>query len=525
MKSKKIILNLSLIITSITLLSVNSCNPSKKEQFPNVIFILADDIGPGDITVYRQEREIHENIIPTPNLDKIAKNGMVFTDANTPAAVCAPTRYSIMTGNNSYRCRLPLGVWNPFDSLGSIKQGQKTVANVMKDAGYRTAFIGKWHLGGKWKKLAAGNSYPGSEIWDDGWDYSNIVGHNANTLGFDYSLSLPHGIQGIPLAFYENSEWMPLSKESFIKIWDKPSWNPYPDGPKLKSKGDSEWDVSLVGSILTNKAVQFIHNHLKNEKEKPFFMYYCSQAVHLPHDPPETFSGRAVKGQTPSLHGDMILELDLQIGRIIETLEVNGILENTLFIFTSDNGAILARETTSAGHDSSNGYRGWKGSIYEGGTRVPFMAMWPGVIPKGVITNEPVMAHDLMATLYALTGQVMPEDQGMDSYNILPVLINEPGAKGRDIKIYQSGSPWGKHPYNKMLAFRKGDYKLIIESDAKCSVGNKFAFFNLKDNPDETETKNLINEPSEQMRIEEMYNEYLELRRNNSRTTAPGEKN
>ncbi len=487
-------------------------------RLPNVIFILADDIGPGDIRAYRIEKTGQEGKIPTPNLDWLAENGIRFRDANTPAALCAPTRYSIMTGNNSYRCRLPGGVWNPFDSLGAVDPGQKTVGNVMKDAGYNTAFIGKWHLGGKWEKLKNDHSYQGSEIWDDGYDYSKIQDHYPNMFGFDYSLELPHGIQGNPYAFYENGQWMPVSNESKIIIWDRPSWNPYPEGDQLKTKGDSEFIISETGKILAQKTVNFINGHEKKKNKNPFFIYYCSQAVHLPHDPPVEFNKTPVNGTTVSKHGDMIVELDLQIGEILDVLRKNNILDETLILFTSDNGALNVKETISTSHDSSNGYRGTKGSIYEGGTKVPFIAYWQGVIRNGSISDEPVMAHDLMATLYALTNQKIPENQCMDSFNLLPLLRNEQGAKGREIKMYQSGSPWSNRPYNKMLAFRMGNWKLIMESDENCVVGNPFALFNLEDNPNEFESKNLINAPEQKDRISRMYTAYKEYRNKGQRT-------
>ena len=178
---------LTTLFLSISILFAGQSCSEKEPQKPNVIFILADDIGQGDVGVYHRERTGQPVVIPTPNMDYIAENGIRFRDANTPAALCAPTRYSVMTGSNAYRCRNQWGVWSAFDARGAVADGQLTVGNVMQDAGYHTAFFGKWNLGGEWGKLDEGEGYPGSENWDDGWDYSKIIDHYPNVLGFDYS--------------------------------------------------------------------------------------------------------------------------------------------------------------------------------------------------------------------------------------------------------------------------------------------------------------------------------------------------
>jgi arylsulfatase A-like enzyme len=505
----------SLLFAAPVLTGVTGCESSREKTLPNVVFILADDIGQGDLGVYHRERTGQKEIIPTPNMDYIAENGIRFRDANTPAALCAPTRYSIMTGCNSYRLRLPWGVWPAFDEKGAVATGQKTVGNVMQDAGYATAFFGKWNLGGKFNKLPEGQAYKGSELWDDGWDYSRILDHYPNVLGFDYSLETPIGIQNMPMAFYENGTWLPISPDSEITIRKHP-WGPAPATTNVTGeymKGDSHWETSIVGPRLARGAVDFINRHQAANTGKPFFIYYCSQAVHIPHEPPAEFNGTPVAGVTLSKHGDMIYELDLQVGLIIDALKKAGVYENTLIILTSDNGGLNNRQTNATGHHSSNGFRSGKGSMYEGGTRVPIIAMWPGRIPAGKVSDEPVMAHDLMATLYALTGLPMPEDQAMDSYNILPLLLDKPKAKGRELELYQAGVV-------KNYMFRKGDWKLIIESDDKGNVFEPVALFNLKENLAEDENYNLVNDPSQQDRIQEMYSEYVNYRTSKARTTG-----
>lgn len=511
---------LSAILTAgPVLLLFNSCS-NEKQPLPNVVFILADDIGPGDIAVYHRERTGQKEIISTPNIDRLAEQGIRFRNAHTPAAMSAPTRYSVLTGNYCYRCRQPWGIWDAFDSLGSVAPLEKTVANVMKDAGYYTGFWGKWNLGSGWNRADENADFPGKELWDDGWDYSQMTGQYPNTLGFDYSYMLPQGIQALPLAFYRDGKLAPIADDSEITVrkapWDSTQtlWRKQYRG---YMKADSRWDASIVGAKLTADVVDFIHKRSEKNPGKPFFVYYCSQAVHVPHEPPADFYDTPVKGTTVSIHGDMIFELDLQVGKIIEALKATGELDNTLIIFTSDNGGLNLEKTNFSGHSSSNGFREKKSYIYEGGTRVPFIAMWPGMIPEGLISDEKVMAHDLMAAMYALTGQDMPDDQGRDSYNILPLLKNERGAEGRDIVITQ-GNP-ARHLSK--LAIQKGDWKLIINSDQQHSVGEPFALFNLKENPYEKEEGNHIKSSDQQEKINELYSMYSLFRNSGERTTKP----
>lgn len=223
----------------------------------------------------------------------------------------------------------------------------------------------------------------------------------------------------------------------------------------------------------------------------------------MPHTPPETFDGTPVEGATADPHGDMIFELDLQVGRMVQKLKDEGLYENTLFIFTSDNGGLGGGIETGTTHDSSNGLRGNKGNIYEGGHRVPFIATWPGRIATNSICTEPIMVQDLMATLYALTGQAQPAEAGLDSFNILPLLLSTPGAVGREQMMLQSGAS------SEQVAIRMGDWKLIIDTkknntDTRTSV----ELFDMASNPEEDESQNLINDPAQATRVAEMLAEY-----------------
>lgn len=210
----------------------------------------------------------------------------------------------------------------------------------------------------------------------------------------------------------------------------------------------------------------------------------------------------------------MIRELDLQVGRLIKQLKAVGEYENTLFVFSSDNGGLNIAETEAAGHDSSNGYRGFKTYIYEGGHRVPFIASWPAQIQAGVERPEPVMVHDIMATLFALTGQPMAPQHALDSYNLLPLLLQQPGAKGRDIIISQGSGKRGT------LAIRKGDWKLIIQSERnRPDLRLPIELYHLKHNPLEKADQNLIHDPDQQERVQELLQAFHQIRDASGRTT------
>ncbi len=474
-----------------------SCRePVGNEQLPNVVFIMADDIGQGDIGFYHKERTGNDPVIPTPNLDELVRTGMRFDDAHTPSALCSPTRYAVMTGNYPFRCYRPWGVWSATSKSG-IEEGQMTVGNIMQNAGYKTAFFGKWHLGGDWLVKGTEEIYRGVGTGDSTTDWTKNIGGSPNHVGFDYSSMIPSGIQNNPFAFYENATWMPLGKDSeFIVNMALHGGFYERTHPRF---ADSNWVTSEAGPRLSGKAVEFISEHAVNTPDQPFFIYYCSQAVHVPHDPPDSFDGKPVKGTTPSAHGDMVSELDLQVGAIVEALKASGQYDNTLIIFSSDNGGLEIKESIEAGHDSSNGYRGSKTWIYEGGHRVPLIASWPGKIEPNSVSDEPIMVQDLAATLLAITSQDVPQDQFADSYNILPLLMQQDEAKGREILLMQGSGGRAN------LAIRKGDWKLIIKSDRNdASIRVPIELYNLKENVLEEASGNLINHPEQQGRVAEL---------------------
>ncbi|MGJ8725206.1 MAG: sulfatase family protein [Roseibacillus sp.] len=459
---------------------------------PNVVLVMADDIGLGDLSFYQKERNPDQkSTVDTPNIDGLIAEGMRFSDAHSPASLCAPTRFAMMTGNYPYRNHSPFGVWTPHSDSG-IEPNFTTIARIAKAGGYQTAFLGKWGLGDSTKSRKKG---------------FEKLAKGALHFGFDYALELPQGIQGYPFAFYENQEWMKLGDDSeFADVG--PKQNGYHDSKKhndLVGIGDSNWDPTQAGPILANKAVDYIEGHA----DKPFFLYYCSQAVHIPHTPVSELDGVKIVGATPGRHGDMIKELDVQVGMMVKALKKAGVYQNTLFVFTSDNGGLSwDKEMKAAGHDTSNGLNGSKGSILEGGHRVPFVAVWPGKIAAGSQSDAQIVGQDMVATVAALGGQELDRSKVLDSLNLLPLFKGEEGKEGREVMVHQAKGKGG------VYALRKGPWKLIMEGKNSQNLkGIKAtALFNLDDNLAEDYSKSLFSDPAQKDRLKEMMAEFLALR-------------
>lgn len=497
------------ILFTLALALALSANAQKK---PNVIVVLADDIGTGDISYYRK---MHSDkiILETPALDQIAREGMVFTDAHSPAALCAPSRYAIMTGNNCYRSYAPWGVWGAYQE-SPVKPDQLTLGKLMKNAGYSTAFFGKWGFGSDfYEKGNPGKIYKSNrDKIQMNVDITQIAGNGPKQNGFDYSLMFPAGIQDVPYAIYENEKWMPLESNSQIGFISQENMSKI--GVTLdkdEGLGDTAWDPHKMGPLLVNKAVDFIE---KSDKTSPFFMYYCALAVHLPHTPSKMLNGKKIAGSTPSAHMDMIKELDVQMEMLIASLKKKGIYENTIIIFTSDNGGLQVKETATSGHKSSDIYRGGKNQPYEGGHRVPFMVSWPGQIKAKTISNTPIVGLDILGTLAAVTNQKIAEGQAIDSANLLPILLGKSKAQVHPFIISQSGT-------TKEAVITQDGWKLVISFDKKDKtdmVRTPYALFNLKDNVEEKENFNLIKEPKYKTKVDELFAIYNRIRETGVKT-------
>ncbi len=434
------------------LLRQNSPAASPKRDFPNIVFILADDMGYGDLACQNPESKI-----PTPNLDKLAGESMLFTDAHSPSAVCTPTRYSILTGRYCWRTELKRGVLWPWDKP-LIESDRLTAARLLKDSGYHTACIGKWHLGWNWattdgtrindtltsgiyneeKRTAFGNKI----------DYSERIGGGPLTKGFDYYFGddVPNFP---PYCFIENDKTLGIPDEMKpLSMFGHP-------GMMVKS-----WKLDTVMPAITEKAVDYIEKRAKYSFGQPFFLYFTLTAPHTPIAPASEFHGSSHAGA----YGDYVVQVDHTAGEILRAIERSGNTGNTLVIFSSDNGS-PGRDGTDMngeinsvrkyGHNPSRPWRGIKADAWDGGHRVPFIVRWPGRIPAGSVCDELVCQVDFLATVAAILGQKLPDTAGEDSCSILPLLEGEkPEAPLREAVIHHSGDG--------LFCVRQGKWKLIL---------------------------------------------------------------
>ena len=469
---------------------------------PNVVFILADDLGLGDVSYYAKGIQNTKPYVDTPNIDALAEQGLWFTDGHSATALCAPTRYAVMSGNNNYRSYSPPGVWSTFAPT-AFKPGEATLGSVMRDAGYTTGFFGKWHMGGDFHVPGTTQVYRGAKDGDiiDKVDVTRWIDGGPKYCGFDYDFTTPCGVQGALYLFYENQQWYPLAKDSKIVFLNKNNAK-FPEdlGSKGEGPGDSNWDTREVGKILSGKAVDFIRSNAQDSK--PFFLYYCSPMVHAPHRPVDEFDGRKIQGSSVTAHLDMVADLDMQVKRIVDALKEAGIFENTLIVFSSDNGGLPdGKAKQEIGYLPGGEWNGSKGASLEGGHRVPTFALWPGRIQPGV-SNELVVNQDFIATFAALVGTEIPKGQAQDSNNILPLLTGQGTFQPRSYWLNQAGS-------NHELIFRKMPWKLVIKSDAKRTTFDPIALYNLQD--DAHEDMNLLKNPEYKKKAEGMFKEYMEI--------------
>ncbi len=401
---------------------------------PNIIFILADDIGYGDLGCYGATK------IKTPVLDRFAKEGRRFTDAHSPAAVCTPTRYAFMTGEYAFR-QQGTGILPGIAGL-IVAPGRMTVPGMLKLAGYTTGVVGKWHLG----------------LGTTPTDYNTEIKPGPLEIGFDYAWLLPATGDRTPCVWVENHRVVGLDPKDPIKLdysVGRGSPRSFVNGiPRIGEQVGGKaalWKDDEICDVLSGKAIAFIEQN----KDKPFFLYLATHDIHVPRVPNARFKGTSQCG----VRGDAVQSFDWTVGQVLAALERLKLAENTLVIVTSDNGGVLDNNGPDKEHgvgspEANNGHafngplRGTKGSAYEGGTRVPFIARWPGHIPTG--DSAALLCHaDMLASFAALTGQKLPETAAPDSFNVLPALLGD--KTGREVLVEQGG----------VLALRKGTWKLI----------------------------------------------------------------
>lgn len=479
-----------------------SCNPPQNKEektstevsqaLPNIIFILADDLGYGDLQCYNADSKI-----PTPHLDKMAREGMRFMDAHTPSSVCSPTRYGLLTGQYSWRGPLKKGVLQSFD-LPIIADSIETFAEVLKKGGYHTAHFGKWHLGYRWKvKNGLPEEWPINKIWKEGEygeniDLSEGIVGGPMDVGFDYSFGFD-GPNFPPYCFWENE-----------KIVGKIPNIVKPDS-LYGNKGlmQKDWKLEEVFPNLEQKALDYIAKQAG--QKQPFFVYFALTAPHVPLLPTKASQGKSQAG----IYGDFVVDVDALVGKVRQQLIASGLAENTLLIFTSDNGSPARVEDPQKGrpyaagsgeiirqfdHKANGDLRGLKGDAWEGGHRVPMIIAWPQEITGGSTNEQTVCLIDWVNFAYQLTGQEKPNNQGIDSYDLMKT-IKDPNQAIREHIVHHSAR--GK------FAIRQGDWKLILTKGAGSSYSAWFdpdgeesefegQLYNLKDDP--AEQNNLYGE-------------------------------
>ncbi len=420
-----------------------SCSKDKSEQkeLPNIIFVLADDLGYGDVSCFNENSKIK-----TPNLDKMAAQGIRFTDMHTSSSVCTPTRYGILTGRYNWRSRLKQGVLTG-KSKALIAKNRSTVASILQQKGYHTAFIGKWHLGWNWalKDSLSPNRGEGWNAKDfNNIDFSKPVTNTPNDLGFDYAYGHSGSLDMAPYVYVENG--MPTAVPDTV-IPARGSYAFYRKGPKAP-----DFIMEDVTPNFFRHAIDFVKENSK--KEKPFFLYLPIPSPHTPILPTKKWQGKS----NLNPYGDFVMMIDDYMGKLLETLKTEGIEKNTLIIFTSDNGCSPQAKfdvLQAKGHNPSYVFRGYKADIFEGGHRVVYIAKWPDKIQKGTRFDRTVCSTDFMATCAEIAGIKLADDEGEDSFSLLPVFKDvETENYKRDYTIH--------HSVNGSFSIRKDHWKLVL---------------------------------------------------------------
>lgn len=426
---------------------------------PNIVFVLADDIGYGDLGCYGATRT------KTPNLDKLAAQGMRFTDAHAPASVCTPTRYAFLTGQYAFRHAPGSAILSGVAPL-AIPTDRVTVPAFLKANGYTTGVVGKWHLG----------------LGIDKTDYNAEIKPGPLEIGFDYAFIMPATGDRVPSVFVENRHVVGLDPKDPIQvsfgqpIGDEPTGKKNPELLKMKfSHGHDNTihnGVSRIGYMAGGKAARFKDEDMadtfaargvafiEKNKGKPFFLYFATHDVHVPRVPNPRFAGKSGAGT----RGDAVEEFDWTVGQIIDALDRLKLTDNTLIIVTSDNGGVIDDGYADGAPDHykddaqmspNKPLKGFKGSLWEGGHRVPFIVRWPGKTPAGATSATTVCYIDMLATCSAIVGKPLPDKAGPDSFNMLPALTSpKPEKLDRPFLIHQTNG--AKGPW----AIRKGPWKL-----------------------------------------------------------------
>lgn len=416
---------------------------SAAEQ-PNILVILADDMGYGDIRALNPDSKI-----PTPHLDKLAADGAIFTDAHSGSAVCTPTRYGLLTGRYCWRTRLKSGVLFPPNDRPLIENDRVTVASFLKSHGYRTAMVGKWHLGIGWTRDEKGKV-----------DFDAPFTDGPVEKGFQQFFGIAASLDMVPYVFLRDHQAIAKTPESQAKL----------NFPKFIRKGpkDPNFDPGDCLDLLAKEAGSFIRESTKAKEGEPFFLYLPLTAPHKPVWPHQRFVGKSKLGP----YGDFVHQVDHTVGEVLKALEESGAADNTLVIYTSDNGSFMFRRKEGEDHHLANegdqGYRpqdhqanfhfrGTKADVWEGGHRVPFLVRWPrGGIKPGSSTDRVTCLTDLLATVAEAINKPLPTGAGEDSFSFLAEARGGKSTKARPGVINHSAAGF--------FAIRRGPWKLVLAS-------------------------------------------------------------
>lgn len=513
---RRVISFLAIAIMAICFLPMSCVSKPQIQTRPNIIIIYTDDQGYGDMSGLNPDAKFK-----TPNMDRIALEGAIFTDGHSSDAVCTPSRYSLLTGRYSWRTSLKKGVLEA-DGPCLIEKDRMTIASLLQENGYNTAMVGKWHLQMEFAGEKGGHR-----------DWSAPFAEGPIEHGFDYFFGIPASMNYGILTYLENDRvldppvlWTkkkkvtdPRSFRDYVRPNDYRMTPPYETAPEGKGwiEVAPSFNDELVLETFAAKAVDYINKVAKDEK--PFFLYFPITSPHLPHCTHPDFKGRSNCGN----YGDFMEETDFRVGQILAALDANGIADNTLVIFSSDNGAetnySYQRETYD--HYSSLNFKGGKRDIYEGGHRVPFLMKWPKGIKAGTKVNVPVCQTDYLATIADIIDVELPVSAGVDSYSLMPAITEESSDSSlRGAVIH--------HSVTGHFAIREGKWKLNMLRGSGGSLKPVFIepatgeplyeLYNLEEDPGES--TNLYNEhPEIAKQLKERITEIIA----NGRST-PGER-
>lgn len=477
-----------------------SAEPASSVDKPNIIVIMADDLGWGDLSCYGADQ------IETPSVDRLSSSGLRFTNGYCSASTCTPTRYSFLTGKYAFRTK-GTGIAPP-NGPAIIQPETATIASVLRSAGYVTSVIGKWHLGLGGK---------------EGPNWNGILKPGPLDIGFDQCLLLPTTNDRVPQVYVGNDRVMNLDPNDPLWVSDNPPKGEHPTGVTHRQTLKMDWShghnatihngVSRIGYYTGGKAARFRDEDLADRwveatdafltqnKDKPFFLFLASHDIHVPRVVHERFQGKSKLGP----RGDAILEFDWTVGQVMNQLEKLKLQEKTLVIVCSDNGPVLddgykdfAIEKIGS-HRAAGPYRGGKYSVYEGGARTPFMVCWPGKVKPGV-SQQVVCTIDLARSLSELVGAAVPQDAFPDSQNLLGALLGEPNSSGREKLVIQDNGSSGTFGYRsgkwKLLRHdKKQAYNMVVEQPLANTKVPQYQLFDLEADP--SESNNLFDQEPE----------------------------